>query len=143
MHQGRQESHTRHRDPFSQMMFGPPRPPMQQAQQYQQQYHPQQQQVQHIQQPQQQTQHTQYPHPQQQPFQNQPQFPQHMGTPMGHQGAGKKINSKKMMSYITKEDGTLDYAKIGNGFQQVYGIAGQVTPMIKKITPFITKFIAK
>ena len=100
-------------DPFTNMMFGGRRPPGQQ-QSYQ-------------------------------------QPPQNFNQPFGHgppqqsyqqpqQQINKPAQKNKALSYFMKEDGSWDYEKLGNGFQQVTGIAGKVTPMVKQISPLIALF---
>lgn len=57
--------------------------------------------------------------------------------PYGQPYKEKGINGT-IMSYFTKEDGTLDYEKIGNGVIQVYGIAGKVVPLVKNLSPLLS-----
>ncbi|MFA9555920.1 YppG family protein [Evansella sp. AB-rgal1] len=130
---------NRQSDPFSQMLFGASRmnqteqrhqvtqqPPQQHPQQ-----HPpfQQQQRMQFQPQQQQYQEMHYQHPQQHGGQYQQPYQQQQGK-----------KSFKMMNYFKKDDGTLDYEKIGTGFQQVTGIAGQVRPLVKQLSPLLAYF---
>ncbi|MDG5786828.1 YppG family protein [Evansella sp. AB-P1] len=115
-----QSQQSRQTDPFTQMIFGPPRPQQNhQAEQYQP------------------------PHPYQQHYQNQYGQPFHQGNPYQQHGGQypypqqkmKGPKGSKVYSYFLKEDGSLDYEKIGNGVQQVSGIAGKVGPMVKQLSP--------
>ena len=68
------------------------------------------------------------PHLQQQPQQSQQQ---------------QRQKNNKVMSYFMREDGSLDYEKIGNGVQQVYGIAGKFGPMMKNLSPLLSSILKK
>lgn len=140
------------RDPFSQMVFGHRQPPVQQQQTY---MHPQQ---------------GHQPNPKFNggggrfgffPSHNTPQqhyHGHHQGhpgqLPPNHQYAGfqqgqgmppmkKASKSSEFLKHFQTEDGNLDYMKIGNSMQQVYGIYGQVSPYVKKLSPIISSFIKK
>ncbi|MDQ0256530.1 hypothetical protein J2S74_003950 [Evansella vedderi] len=122
------------RDPFSNMMFGPPRPPMNERPNpfFQQPPRPNQMHQQHgqFQQP---YQGQQQVHPFQ-GIQNQP------GAPMQGMPPGKGQKGAQFMKHFQKEDGSLDLMKIGNSVQQVYGIYGQVTPLVKQLSPLLSFF---
>lgn len=143
-------------NPFSQMLFGHKQPPVQQHPNY---MHPHQ--GGRPQQPNSMfnggggsnfgffpSQHSGY----QQPFQGQHQGhpgqmpPQQYGGFKKGQGmppTKKPSKTGELLKHFQTEDGNLDYMKIGNSMQQVYGIYGQVSPYVKKLSPLISSFIKK
>ncbi|SDZ03404.1 YppG-like protein [Evansella caseinilytica] len=120
-HRPMMQEHPGPADRFSQMLFGPPGQQHNYYQPPHQAMHPPNQ-ANYYHQYQQQY---QYPNPSQ-------------GHPAQQQPPAK--GNKKILQYFMKEDGTWDYEKIGSSVQQVSGIAGQFSPLVKQLSPLLAFF---